>query len=102
MYRIEGESVIFSKNNRLIYCQFFRTKREIPSDVNLYPTCETKKGIIVFVGNGHGVLKSHGLEGKCGKGSIHVALDQLPKELIDWCREQLKIKKQNRTHRNQI
>ena len=78
-------SVRFGSDNQYRYFQDHCFYRGIPDNVDFYPTEEIGNGSMVFIGDGHGIQKKHGIVGEYGNGSIFVRIDDIP-HLVEQCR----------------
>ena len=78
--------VKFKPDNNMRYGQDFGFLKDIPSDIQFYPIEETSNGLMVFVGDKHGIRPHHNLQGTYGNGAIYVFKSDMSDELIAWCR----------------
>lgn len=81
----QHNSIRFDKDNEYIYGQDFRFLKGVPSDIDFYPLEETRNGLIIFIGDKHGIRPEHNLAGEYGNGAIDIRVTDIP-HLIDWCR----------------
>lgn len=79
--------VRFSNNNEIRFGQDFRFWKGLPEDVDFFPIEETANELMMFVGDGYGILPEHKITGRYGSGAIYVFKCDMSDELIEWCRE---------------
>lgn len=77
--------VRFTSNNEIRFCQDHGFWKGLPDDIQFYPVEETPNGLMVFVGDGYGLLPKYGVAGKYGNGAVYVFINDIP-DIIDWCR----------------
>lgn len=82
--------VRFNEDNEIRFGQDSCFWKCIPDNINFYPIEETQNGLIVFIGDGHGILKSHrekyNIHGSYGNGAIYVFKDDIL-DIVDWCKK---------------
>lgn len=81
--------VQFKEGNTIRYGQDMRFFCGIPNDVKLYPTEITLNGLIIMVGDGYGIRSEHKLPGRYGSGAIFAFSQDLPEDLILWCKDNM-------------
>jgi hypothetical protein len=77
--------VRFSSDNEIRFGQDHSFWKGLPDDIQFYPIEETQNGLMVFVGDGYGILPKHKVAGKYGNGAVYVFKDDIP-DLVEWCR----------------
>jgi hypothetical protein len=79
--------VMFPDDNKIRFWQDFSKWEGIPPDRNFYPI-EERNCSIIFIADGCGVLKNNkwNLSGEYGNGAIYVSVQDLPSDIVEWCR----------------